>query len=394
MKIVKDDRTLQIILHMTHKCNLKCKYCYYDSEMLKNPGGIDLQLVSVLFKRLAESDFQSFNLHLHGGEPFLKSYNFYEELFSLQRDILKDKMVNNMVQTNGTLIDDDYIEFLKRLRASGSDLVTAISLDGPEKMNDINRVLRDGKGSYQMVIKGIEALIKGGEKFGISTTFTESTLKDVKGLYNIYKSYQDHLISTNTLIFHEPNSASGSGKLFSDGYIELFELWFYDEECRFNMNLLMSYIFSLLGKGRTYHCGLLHNCINDMNMISIDINGDITFCDNFPHRDMGNIGRDSINEIMMNRQRVEEGRKAYNRNDCLFCPWYRYCGGGCLADVKDGKYRYCSDVKLLLAHIKRALEEVGIDIDEPQSYQNYVNIKNPALKGQLAGYFSNTLSLV
>ena len=146
----------QLILDLTNQCNLRCKYCVYSGKyqyerihqnrnMSKNCAkkAVDYFLKNRLKKGKSSITF-------YGGEPFLKF-----ELLKYIVDYAKSK-INNIefsLTTNGTLINDEIILYLVE-----NDISLNVSLDGPKRIHDKNRIMINGDGSFDLIMKNLERI--------------------------------------------------------------------------------------------------------------------------------------------------------------------------------------------------------------------------------------------
>ncbi len=172
-----------LYLILSSDCNLRCKYC-----MVKE-GGYSRQNMSVEILRktlkLYEEYLQRQKIALgkivfYGGEPLVS-----RELFITALEEIKRFKVPCRIElvTNGTLIDEEISELIKKY-----DIQAAISLDGPEYLNDINRVYANGKGTYGDVIKNIRNLQKKNIMYGLSLVFSADTADDSGEFFEWVKS--------------------------------------------------------------------------------------------------------------------------------------------------------------------------------------------------------------
>ena len=145
-----------LIFQSTSFCNLDCKYCYLPDRDVKNK--IDIEKIEITLKRIVEENLikDSFSIVWHAGEPTVLSIDFYRSVFKLIQEIIPSNIkVYQHIQTNATLLNDEWCEFFIEV-----DMKVGVSIDGPQHINDRNRVLRNGKGSYEQIITGINYLKK------------------------------------------------------------------------------------------------------------------------------------------------------------------------------------------------------------------------------------------
>ncbi len=206
---------------VTNRCNLDCNYCYFKrgvQDQVSNPK----YLLSII------KDFKE--IVFSGGEPLL-NFKWIKEFLTLAK-ANKVNYDNVILFTNGTLLTDDKVSFLKE-----HNVTVNVSLDGPGFVHDVNRVFPDGSGSFDLVMKGIELLKKYDVNFYVTSvlshqsydkvyqtlTFLESLgVKQVgfSSLMKPYKSYMeplsyDELLTANDQLikFHEERKQNNSKML-------------------------------------------------------------------------------------------------------------------------------------------------------------------------------------
>ena len=141
-------------------CNLNCAYCYYlEKQKLyaESPKQemSDETLERYIHDYIAIQPGDSVLFTWHGGEPLVRSRAFYEKALALQQKHAAGKQIENALQTNGTLLTDDWCRFLAEHR-----FLVGISIDGTEEMHDRYRLSRSGRGTWRQVMHGIELLTR------------------------------------------------------------------------------------------------------------------------------------------------------------------------------------------------------------------------------------------
>jgi uncharacterized protein len=155
----------QVVLKVASACNLNCSYCYVyhgkDDGFRDRPGLLSEEMVATVARRIAEycapRPGHRIGVCLHGGEPLLLGPNRFRALVEQLRREAGPALGSLTVQTNATLIDEQWATLLRELRLSVS-----VSLDGPPGINDIARVDHMGRGSTARTVAGIEHLIAAG----------------------------------------------------------------------------------------------------------------------------------------------------------------------------------------------------------------------------------------
>ena len=120
-------------------CNLDCKYCYYlDKESIyggREPRMSDELLESYIRQYIEGNRVDTVTFTWHGGEPMLAGLDFYRRAVALQRKYACGKRIENSLQTNATLIDREWCDFLKE-----HNFLVGVSIDGPQSIHDGNRL--------------------------------------------------------------------------------------------------------------------------------------------------------------------------------------------------------------------------------------------------------------
>lgn len=141
-------------------CNLACEYCYYleKANLYKdNPKHImsDELLEKFIDEYINSQTMPQVLFTWHGGEPLMRSIDFYKKALALQKKYAHGKQIDNVIQTNGTLLTDEWCEFFAQ-----NHFLVGISIDGPQEYHDHYRQTSAGKPSWEKVMHGISLLKK------------------------------------------------------------------------------------------------------------------------------------------------------------------------------------------------------------------------------------------
>ena len=192
-KLFKDDhindnrsRISRLVLLITQTCNLKCSYCFAEAYMGSHSEN---QVMSPATARAAiEKVLKSIpntpGILFFGGEPMI-GFPTIKEAVRASEEYCTAHQVRSPVftiSTNGTLIDQEVIEFSK-----GHNFSVIISLDGPQHINDKQRQFPSGKGTYDITKKKIDLLRNAGIEFGIEAVFTENHRNCSETIESIYE---------------------------------------------------------------------------------------------------------------------------------------------------------------------------------------------------------------
>ena len=141
-------------------CNLACKYCYYleKNNLYQNSHRhlmSDEMLEQFTREYIEAQTMPQVLFTWHGGEPLMRSIDFYKKALELQKKYAHGKQIDNVIQTNGTLLTDEWCEFFAK-----NHWLVGISIDGPQEYHDHYRVTPAGKPSWEKVMQGISLLKK------------------------------------------------------------------------------------------------------------------------------------------------------------------------------------------------------------------------------------------
>lgn len=151
-------------------CNLACSYCYFlDKEAMYEGDHFrmsDTTLEAYITSLIAMHRTPEVNVAWQGGEPTLIGLDFFRRAIALQEIHRAPGMTfANSIQTNGTLLTDEWCEFL-----AANDFLVGISIDGPEPLHDAHRVNKRGEGSFTQAMRGVRLLQQHGVDFNVLTT--------------------------------------------------------------------------------------------------------------------------------------------------------------------------------------------------------------------------------
>ena len=119
-------------------CNLACDYCYYLEK-------------ANLYKDISKHVMSDELFTWHGGETLMRPLSFYKRVMELQQKYAGGRTIDNCIQTNGTLLTDEWCEFFKK-----NNWLVGVSIDGPQEFHDEYRKNRQGRPSFTKVMQGME----------------------------------------------------------------------------------------------------------------------------------------------------------------------------------------------------------------------------------------------
>ncbi len=160
-RIIDEGRIVSLVVKVAERCNLNCSYCYMynhaDQSYLRRPAFMSDEVFAQLLVRIYEYcdrwPKHRMSLVFHGGEPMLMGTERFRRFTTLAREKLGEKLDSLQIQSNATLVDDDWIATLHEL-----GVTVGVSMDGPPEIHDMFRVDHSGKGSHAQVLKGLQRL--------------------------------------------------------------------------------------------------------------------------------------------------------------------------------------------------------------------------------------------
>ena len=164
-------------------CNINCKYCYLPDRLNKKRISQDTVLKTIDHLKKDKLLGKEISFVWHAGEPLAVPLHFYEDLFEIiHKEIPDTTQINHHIQTNATLLDDRWCEFIVK-----HAIRVGVSVDGPKELNDINRITRSGKSTYEKVIRGIDCLKRHNIRFHAIAVIGKVALDFPDEIYDFFK---------------------------------------------------------------------------------------------------------------------------------------------------------------------------------------------------------------
>src|SRR5215212_1695357 len=154
-----------VVIKAIRACNLRCPYCYYINEDTPNYGSIiSDDTLSKLYEHVATyiGPQGRFAFIWHGGEPLMLGRKRLQKFIDLQQRYFSKGQVENLLQTNGVLVDQEWVDFFKQ-----NDIGVGLSLDGTKNTHDSRRVTRSGRGTYDDVVRALQLFRANGLEAGV-----------------------------------------------------------------------------------------------------------------------------------------------------------------------------------------------------------------------------------
>jgi len=346
-------------------CNLRCLYCFYSRQNQSRKTVMSQPTLESFLRQYFELFGGPACFIWHGGEPLLAGIPFYEFALDLQKDHRsKQQRVENLIQTNATLITDQWAEFF---RSSGFRV--GVSIDGDALAHDAFRIDQRGAGSFTKVWAGIEALRRHKVAFGVVMVLTA---RNSKGMRPIFRFLTEKIGAKNISInaFTDENQYSRAcsdvlqGGQFAAAIRDCMAEWPQDDAEGLRVREVDSIVAGVMGK-RSRACTYNGGC---RNYFCVNHDGAIYPCDNFtsqPEMKLGTLASETLSSILDGSIRSAVlSRFESIHADCQPCQWYSVCHNGCPGQRVggiEGKYSLCEDRRELFLHVKNCLASVEIE---------------------------------
>lgn len=357
-------------------CNLACQYCYYLEKELLYPNNkrswMSEETLETFIQQYFLAQTQPYvSFTWHGGEPLLRPISFYKKALKLQQKYGKGFYIENSLQTNGTLLTDEWCRFFKE-----NNFLIGLSIDGPATVHDAYRQTLSGKGSFQKVLNGIRLLNKYGVEWNAMAVVNAQNVKDAATFYNFFKSINCHFIQFTPIVERLVPHADGrclasvneqtqtmtplsvTPEEWGAFLCDLFDLWIKEDVGTYYIQMFDATLANWVGQTPGL-CTLSKSCGHASVM---EHNGDVFACDHFvfPEYKRGNIHTQTITEMMYSPEQLQFGKNKWQSlpRQCKECSFLFACYGECPknrfaidAYGNKGLNYLCKGYKRFFAHV-------------------------------------------
>ena len=370
-------------------CNLACKYCYYlEKNNLYDKSHRHImsdEMLEQFTREYIEAQTMPQVLFTwHGGEPLMRSIDFYKKALALQKKYARGRRIDNVIQTNGTMLTDEWCEFFAQ-----NNWLVGISIDGPQEYHDHYRLTSTGNPSWQKVIHGIELLKKHHVEWNAMAVVNAYNADHPLEFFHFFKDngcqYLQFTPIVERLTKHQDGRTLAS--LADDKEIPLAdfsvtpEQWgdflcaIFDEWVRNDVGKMFVEIFDCtLANWMGVLPGICAYSKNCGHAGVMEHNGDVYSCDHFvfPEYKLGNIRDHTLIEMLYGDKQHAFSRLKHTSlpRQCKECDMEFACHGECpknrfekdkygepgLNYLCKGYYQYYSHVAPYMDFMKRELQ--------------------------------------
>jgi len=370
-------------------CNLDCSYCFYlEKEKIYKGERIWRMSDEVLEEYVRQYIGSQPGVEVHfawqGGEPTLLGVGFFRQVVELQRRYCAGKRISNAIQTNGTLLDDEWCEFL-----TANGFLVGLSIDGPRSLHDVYRVDKQGKPTFDAVMAGLEMLKKHKAEFNTLTVVNRKNSRHPLEVYHFLKQIGSQFIQFIPLVERVADSQMKAGGYdfaappdpgkedearspvtewsvgpaqYGQFLCEIFDEWVRRDVGTTFVQLFDVALGNWMGLGSSL-CVFAEKC---GAALAIEHNGDLYSCDHYvyPRYKLGNIMNQSLGEMVGSAAQTKFGN---DKSDslpayCRKCEVRFACNGECpkhrftkTPDGEDGLNYLCPAYKMFFNHIDKPM---------------------------------------
>ena len=369
-------------------CNLACKYCYYleKNNLYQNSHRhlmSDEMLEQFTREYIEAQTMPQVLFTWHGGEPLMRSIDFYKKALALQKKYAHGKQIDNVIQTNGTLLTDEWCEFFAK-----NHWLVGISIDGPQEYHDHYRVTPAGKPSWEKVMQGIQLLKKHRVEWNAMAVVNAYNAEHPLEFYHFFRDngcqYLQFTPIVERLTEHEDGRTLAS--LADDREIPLadasvtpqqwgnFLCTIFDDWVRHDVGKTFVEIFDCtLANWMGVLPGICAYSKECGHAGVMEHNGDVYSCDHFvfPEYKLGNIRDQSLIDMLYGEKQQAFSRLKHTSlpRQCKECDMEFACHGECpknrfekdkygepgLNYLCQGYYQYYTHVAPYMDFMKREL---------------------------------------
>lgn len=386
-------------------CNLDCDYCYYLEKDALYPGKkfnlssfrMNEEVLEKLIRDFITSQpQQTIEFVWHGGEPTLLGIEYFRKAITLQKKYAGEKEILNSFQTNGTLITDEWAEFLAE-----NHFLCGLSIDGPKKFHDNHRRFPNGQGSWEKVVECARLFRKHGVEFNTMSVVNASNSKEPATVYEFLKSIGsrfmqftpiaerialdpanplsivDNRYNKATAVMEENVSATDWGNFLC----RIFDIWVKNDVGTYFVNYFDNTLAAYAGQYPSL-CSMAPYCGCSL---AVEHNGDVYTCDHFVFEDykLGNIFEKNIAEMAKSDQQLffEQRKQDTLSRQCRNCPFIKACGGDCPKnrfvknEDRESVSCLCEGFRMFFNHTRKHFEFMANELRHQRPPANVMKAK-------------------
>lgn len=359
------------------RCNLNCRYCYYleKGRLYPNQEPLSEELLETFIQQYLEAQTMPEVLFTwHGGEPLLQPLSFYRKALALQQKYAHGRQIDNCLQTNGTLLTDEWCEFLRE-----NHFLVGISIDGPQTFHDAYRCH-----SFEKVMRGIRLLQKHHVEWNAMATVNHLNADYPADFYRFFKDIGCQYLQFTPVVERESGGQvtdfSVTPEQWGRFLCGVYNEWVKEDISHIFVQLFDATLANWSGEPPGI-CSMSPTC---GRAAAMEANGDVYSCDHFvfPNYRLGNIRQQSLTTMLHGERQQQFGRNksASLPRQCRECRFLFACHGECpknrfLKDKYDepGLNYLCKGYQQFFVHVAADMDFMKAELDAGRSPANLMN---------------------
>lgn len=324
-------------------CNMACEYCYYLEKKGYYPEAKRQLMNEATLEEFTRQYIEAQTtpevmFTWHGGEATMRPLDFYRKAVELQRKYAGGRLIANCLQTNATLLTDEWCRFLKE-----NDWLVGVSIDGPQRFHDEYRRSRAGKPSFLNVMRGIQMLQRHGVEWNALAVVNDYNADYPVEFYRFFKSIGCRFIQFTPVVERiaandmladvttagEMAPFSVTPEQWGSFLIGVFDEWVKEDVGKVFVQIFDATLANWVGQ-QPGVCTLAEQC---GHAAAMEWNGDVYSCDHFvfPAYKLGNIHDKHLIEMMGSDRQLAFGAAKRDSlpSQCNVCEWKFACHGEC-----------------------------------------------------------------
>lgn len=340
-----ENRNINLIIKTAgNACNINCEYCFEQAKSVAHEA-----ITPEMLKSLIEGIKNNCSVVFHGGEPLIVGKKKFSELLDVIRDYYPNKIIAVRIQTNGTLLDEEWIDLIFE-QYKELEIEIAISLDGTEIMNS-HRVDYNGNNTFTKVVQAYRLLEKKEISAGMLSVISKKSLPYYREYIDMIREIPNvRFVKINALFNVENNKLTGDS-ITPMEYADFIEksAFYYIQTGLYRkiaIEPLLSIIQIINGKESKYCNYSKRKCFN---YISVYPDGKIGPCDCFSVNEFAISTVNELNEKSSLEQHIQQSLKNENEAvlqqiicECDECDIHDFCNGGCISQ----RYYFRNNIEL------------------------------------------------
>ena len=372
--MVKASREFQVFAKPVGSiCNLDCHYCYYLKKEHLYPKGEPFRMPDDILEDYIVQHIDAYpepviRFSWHGGEPTVLGLDYFRKIVALQRKHqYSDQRIINGIQTNGTLLDEDWCRFL-----AAEGFAVGLSLDGPEEMHDRYRVTKDQKPTHEETMRGYQLLRQHRIYCDILCVVHAYNVQHPIQVYRFFKQIKAQYVTFLPLVEPQLDAEGGvshrtmPAEAWGDFLCTIFDEWVSQDIGQIKVQIFEEAARTAFGQEHSL-CIFRPTC-GDIPVI--EHNGDFFSCDHFVDAEhcLGNIQETPLVELLESPAQRAFGQAKLDTlpRYCQACEVRTMCHGGCpknrflqTPDGEAGLNYLCAGYKRFFTHCRPFVAEVA-----------------------------------